>query len=87
MPKSTTKSDSITIPRWLYDQLVNDQKLVQHLAHYRGWGWIEAVKREMHVDEQYHLGAFRRPEDIQARRRHNKMREQFRRQRYERNLG
>jgi hypothetical protein len=51
--------DKITIPRFLYDSLCKDSELVRHLAHYRGYGWIEAVKEEMESDKKYKQGAFK----------------------------
>jgi len=57
--KKEAKRDSVTIPRWLYNQMKKDCDLVRHLAHYRGHGWVRAVRKEMESDQEYHLGAFK----------------------------
>lgn len=45
---------SITIPKWLYETMVTDSKLVRWLTKCRGIGWIEQVKKEMELEEKYH---------------------------------
>lgn len=49
----------VTIPKWYYDNLVKDSELVSHLAHYRGYIWIEAVRKEMELDKHCQTGIFK----------------------------
>lgn len=56
--KPATKNDTITIPKWLYESMVLDSELIRHLSHYRGYGWIDAVRKEMELDKKYHQGAY-----------------------------
>lgn len=49
----------ITIPEFLYKALLEDSELVSHLRHYRGLGWINAVKEEMKSDKKFKQGAFK----------------------------
>lgn len=60
---ATTKSNSVTIPRWLYESMVKDCDLVMHLEHYRGRRWIEAVRKEMESDKRFGQGAFNKNEN------------------------
>ena len=52
------KSETVTIPRWLYELMQKDSDLVRHLSYYRGWGWIETVKKEMESDREFKVGIF-----------------------------
>lgn len=60
MVESKSKSETVTLPRFLYDSLLEDAELVRHLAHYRGFGWINAIKEEMKSDKKYNQGAYRK---------------------------
>lgn len=71
------KNETVTIPKWLYDELQKDADLIRHLTHYRGSGWIKEVKREMESDKQYHLGAFETIEDRKERRKYEKERTNY----------
>jgi hypothetical protein len=53
------KSKNVTIPRFLFEEMVKDGELIKHLAHHRGWGWVNAVKAEMEIDKKYKVGAFK----------------------------
>jgi hypothetical protein len=55
---------TVTIPKWLYDSLIKDSELVRHLTHYKGYGWIQAVRKEMESDKQFDKGAFKNIFDI-----------------------
>ena len=62
LPIHTKDSNSITIPKWLYDSLKQDAELIIHLTHYRGIGWINAVRKEMELDKKYNQGNFKQYE-------------------------
>jgi hypothetical protein len=52
------KSKNVTMPRYIFEKMAEDGDLIRHLAHYRGWGWVNAIKEEMKIDKKYKLGAF-----------------------------
>lgn len=54
---------NITVPKFIYDSLMEDAKLIRHLQHYRGQNWIDAVKKEMESDIEFKLGAFKESND------------------------
>jgi hypothetical protein len=60
LPKKIKDKNStdITIPRWLYESMSKDSELIRHLTHYRGIGWINAVRKEMERDKKYKIEAF-----------------------------
>lgn len=62
--KTAKQNDTVTIPRWLYENMRMDCDLVKHLTHYRGFGWIEAVKKEMNFDKKYSQGAFKKDGEL-----------------------
>jgi len=51
--------EQVTIPKFLYDSLCEDADIVRHLAHYRGHGWIKAVKEGMEIDKKFKINAFK----------------------------
>jgi hypothetical protein len=55
---SKVMSKSVTVPRIIYEQMMADSELVRHLAHYRGYSWIEAAKKEMEHDKKCKKGAY-----------------------------
>lgn len=54
------KKETVTIPKFLFDSMSADSDLVRHLAHYRGYAWIKAVREEMESDKKYKLGSYKR---------------------------
>lgn len=70
-------NDTVTIPRWLYNELQIDADLIRHLTHYNGIGWIKEVTREMETDKEYHQGVFETINDKNERREQDEKRTKY----------
>jgi hypothetical protein len=51
----TSTSKNVIVPRWLYENILTDSKLIAWLTRCRGIGWINEVKKEMELDEKYNI--------------------------------
>ena len=53
MDKTIEKTKNVTIPRWFFESMCADSDLVRWLSKCRGAYWIDAVRKEMELEEKY----------------------------------